>query len=212
MTVRALDLVSLDLDGTLVHPAIFNAVADGLGFGDALQKSYEDYLAGRLTLEEAFHHDFAFLKGRRVADMHAVLAASDAWTPGIAEAVGMLHQAGVRVVLTTDQPRFLAEFTRRFGIEEHVCTEAEVVDGVVTGRVEPSFAKWPNLERFLAREGIDPARVAHVGNGPNDVAVFERVGYGVAVNAERPEVGAAADADLGRVEDLTLVARHLLDR
>jgi len=65
----SLKLVSLDLDGTLIHPAIFNAVADALGFGEPLQWSYQEYVAGRMSLEDAFHHDYKHFVGRSVSEM-----------------------------------------------------------------------------------------------------------------------------------------------
>lgn len=208
-----LRLVSLDLDGTLIHPAIFNVVADGLGFGEPLQRSYEAYVAGRMSLEEAFWHDYKFFVGRDVDEMHRVLRASKDWTPGIADAVARLKQAGLRVVVTTDQPRFLAECTRWFGVDDVVCTEAEVRHGRVTGEVKSEFAKWPNLERHLKAWKVDPRDVVHVGNGTNDIPVFERVGFSVGVNALSPLVNQAAKAsiprvhDFGEVADLVLAAR-----
>lgn len=206
-----LRLVSLDLDGTLVHPAVFNAVADAMGFGEPLRWSYHEYLAGRMTIPEAFVHDYRHFVGRRVADMHAALAASDRWTPGIAGAIARFHHAGLRVVLTTDQPRFLAEFTRRFGVDDLVCSEAEVDgEGRVTGTVRPQYEKWPNLERHLALAGVAPAEVAHVGNGTNDIPVFERVGTSVAVNYEKEAVAAAARHAIRHLGDLNEVADLLL--
>ncbi len=204
-TINALRLVSLDLDGTLIHPAIFNVVADALGFGEPLQWSYREYLEGRMTLEQAFHHDIAYFVDRPVDAMLAALERSDCWTAGIEGAVRRFHAAGLSVVVTTDQPRFLAEATLRFGVDALVCSEAEVVAGRFTGRVEPRFDKWPNLESHLARAGIAPSSAVHVGNGSNDVPIFRNVGLGVAVNCDSPEVlGAAALAvpsldDLGRV-------------
>ena len=209
---RVLRLVSLDLDGTLIHPAIFNVVADGLGFGEPLQRSYELYVKGEMSLEDAFHHDYRHFVGREVAAMHEVLRASRAWTPGIAEAVARLRAAGLKVVVTTDQPRFLAETTRWFGVEDVVCSEAEVRHGRVTGVVQPSFEKWPNLERHLKAWRIDPAEVAHVGNGTNDIPVFERVGFSVGVNALSPRVYEAARASVPEVRDFGEVADVLLAR
>ena len=203
-------LVSLDLDGTLIHPAIFNAVADAMGFGEPLQWSYQEYLAGRMSLEDAFHHDYKHFVGRHVGEMRAVLAASTAWTPGIRDAVARLHEAGLRVIVTTDQPRFLAEATLAFGVDEVVCSEAEVRHERVTGVVRPEFAKWPNLERYLRARRVDPRDVVHAGNGTNDIPVFERVGRSVAVNALHPSVNAAASASIERVEDLDEVARIIL--
>lgn len=212
MTLR---LVSLDLDGTLIHPAIFNVVADALGFGEPLQRSYKMYVAGQMSLEEAFRHDYKFFVGRSVDEMSDVLADSGAWTPGFQHAVSRLKHAGLRVVVTTDQPRFLAEATMRFGVEHVVCSEAEVVHGRVTSNVVPQFEKWPNLERYLRASGYTRAEVVHVGNGTNDIPVFEKVGYAVAVNPLDPRVPEAADAsvsplaDLNEVADLILAARDM---
>lgn len=203
-------LVSLDLDGTLIQPAIFNAVADALGFGAPLAWSYREYLAGRMTIPEAFEHDYRFLVGRRVDEMRRALDASAAWTPGIARAIARFHEAGLRVIVTTDQPRFLAEAARRFGVDDFVCSEAEVVEGVVTGNVESKFEKWPNLARYLASSGVAPAEVAHVGNGTNDIPVFERVGGSIAVNYEKDAVAKAARHAIPRVLDFGEVADVLL--
>lgn len=205
-----LRLVSLDLDGTLIHPAIFNAVADAMGFGEPLQKSYQEYVAGRMSLEDAFHHDYKHFVGRNVIEMHQVLRASLDWTPGIQAAVERLKEAGLRVIVLTDQPRFLAETTRWWGVEDIVCSEAEVKNDRVTGVVHPEFAKWPNLERYLRAKRIDPSEVVHVGNGTNDIPVFERVGYSVAVNALHTSVTEAADVDIPKLEDLADVADAIL--
>lgn len=203
-------LVSLDLDGTLIHPAIFNAVADAMGFGEPLQVSYQEYVAGRMSLEDAFHHDYKHFVGREVAKMHAVLRESSAWTPGIASAVQRLHDARLHVVVTTDQPRFLAETTKEFGVDELVCTEAEVRDGRVTGLVDPAFEKWANLERYLRAKGIAAADVIHVGNGTNDIPVFQRVGASIGVNALHPSVESAATTSITKLRDLNEVADIIL--
>ena len=207
-----LRLVSLDLDGTLIHPAVFNVVADALGFGAPLQESYKAYVDGRMSLEEAFHHDYRFFVGRDVAAMHAVLRASDAWTPGIPEAVARLKAAGLKVVVTTDQPRFLAETTRWWGVDDVVCTEAEVRHGRATGDVRPSFEKWPNLERHLKAWNVDPKHVVHVGNGTNDIPVFQKVGWSIGVNALSPKVYEAASESVPRMESLEEVADRILAR
>lgn len=206
----SLKLVSLDLDGTLIHPAIFNAVADRMGFGEPLAWSYQEYVAGRMSLEDAFHHDYKHFVGRSVSEMREALRGNAAWTPGIADAVARLKAAGLRVIVTTDQPRFLAEATLNLGVDEVVCSEAEVRHDRVTGEVHPEFAKWPNLERHLRARRIDAKDVVHVGNGTNDIPVFERVGMAIAVNALHPSVVEAADASIARVADLDEVAELIL--
>ena len=206
-----LRVVSLDLDGTLIHPAIFNAVADALGFGDALRPSFEAYLKGEMTIPEAFAHDFPYFVGRRVDELREVLRSTDRWTPGIGEAVARFHDAGLKVIVTTDQPRFLAEATQElFGVDELVCTECSIVNGRVTADVKPEFEKWPNLERWLRAKRVPPSAVAHVGNGSNDIPVFARVGFSIAVNHEKEAVARAARHAIPRLADLGEVADVLL--
>lgn len=203
-------LVSFDLDGTLIHPAIFNVVADAMGFGDPLRRSYDAYVRGEMSLEDAFRHDYKFFVGRSVDEMSDILEDTDAWTPGLHHAVHRLKDAGLRVMLLTDQPRFLAENVERYGIEDLVCSEAEVRHGRVTSNVVAHFDKWAALERHLKAIGVRPDEVLHVGNGTNDIPVFENVGFAIAVNPLDPRVSEAADITIDELRDVNQVADAIL--
>lgn len=206
-----LKLVSLDLDGTLIHPAIFNAVAEPLGFGDQLEETTRAYFAGEMTADETFHADYKHFVGRRVDEMLDALRKSDKWTPGIASAVERLHDAGVRVAVTTDQPDFLVTITRElFSVDDLVCTPAEVRHGRVAGGYQLQHDKWANLERLLKARRIEPAHVAHVGNGSNDVPVFKNVGDSIAVWPMSDAVRRGAKRCIEKPRDLVEVSEALL--
>lgn len=206
-----LKLVSFDLDGTLIHPAVFNAVADALGFGEKLEETTRLYFEGKMSADETFHVDYKHFVGRRVDEMREALRGSRAWTPGIAEAVERLHDAGMLVAVTTDQPDFLVEAARElFGVDHLVCTPAEITHGRVSGRYDLQHDKWANLERLLRAKRIEPAHVAHVGNGSNDVPVFRKVGQSVAVNPMSDAVRSAARHVVDPLEDMRDVVEILL--
>ena len=208
-----LRVASFDLDGTLVHPAIFNAVAEPLGFGDKLEETTRAYFEGRMTAEETFHADYKHFVGRRVDEMRDALRASPRWTPGIRKAFDRLHDAGLRIVVTTDQPDFLAEATRElFGVDALACTPADVRNGRVAGTYDYRGDKWENLSRLLRAWKVDPREVSHAGNGSNDVPVFRQVGYSAAVFAMNDEVRRAATVDLGSPEDMGDLAEAILER
>lgn len=208
-----LRLVSLDLDGTLIHPAIFNAVADPLGFGDKLEETTRLYFAGKMSADETFVADYRHFVGRRVDEMHAVLRASDRWTPGIRDGIARLHDAGMRVAVTTDQPEFLVRITRElFGVDDLVCTPAEVAEGRVAEGYDLQHDKWANLERLLRASGIRAGEAAHVGNGSNDVPVFRRVGYSIAVNPMSDAVREAATDTIAPLKSFAQVVERLLAR
>ncbi|MEA3200326.1 MAG: phosphoserine phosphatase [Thermoplasmata archaeon] len=209
----ALKLVSFDLDGTLIHPAIFNAVADPLGFGDKLEETTRLYFAGKMSADETFHADYKHFVGREVAPMHEALRASDRWTPGLAEAIERLHGAGLRVAVTTDQPDWLVAMTREmFGVDDLVCSQGDVRHGRVAGSYHLAHDKWANLQRLLRARRIDPREACHVGNGRNDVPVFRSVGWSLAVWPMHADVAAGAaevleePRDAGEIADRVLAA------
>lgn len=207
----ALRLVSFDLDGTLIHPAVFNVVADALGFGDKLEETTRLYFEGKMSADETFHADHKHFVGREVAEMHEALRASDKWTPGIAEAVDELHARDVEVVVTTDQPDWLAGLTKElFDVDGVVCSHGDVLHGRVAGTYRLEGDKWANLSRYLAAKRIDASDAAHVGNGRNDIPVFRRVGRSAAVWPMHDDVRHAATAVLEAPRDAMEMVDALL--
>ncbi|MGB0651752.1 MAG: haloacid dehalogenase-like hydrolase [Thermoplasmatota archaeon] len=203
------DLVTVDLDGTLLpDDTAFAAVLRGAGRGDDVADSDRRFFAGEITLEECFWEQWAWVQELSLQACHRHLRAA-AWLPGIAEGVRALKAAGLEVRLLTDQPSSLAEFAGRWGFAPPLCSPVEVDEGRQVA-VEARFDKWANLREHLESHGVDPARVAHVGNGSNDVPVWEHTGAGVAVFAE-PDVAAAATVDLGRPEGFDAVTAAVLE-
>jgi phosphoserine phosphatase len=204
-----LKLVSFDLDGTLIHPAIFNAVADPLGFGDKLEETTRLYFEGKMTADETFHADYKHFVGRDVASMREALRASDRWTPGLEGAVRRLHDADLQVVVTTDQPDWLASMTQElFGVDALACSHGDLRHGRVAGTYRLEHDKWANLERHLKARGVAPHEACHVGNGRNDVPVFQRVGWSLAVWPMHDDVRRGAAETLEKPRD----ADEMVDR
>lgn len=204
-----LDLVTYDLDGTLIDGTAFLLVARAFGFEDEVLHHDRRFRAGEITLEECFRIEFAFLRGRRVDEVGAALERGT-WFPGIEAAVARLKAAGLRVAVLTDNPDFITDHLTRFGIDEHIASRGVVSNGVVTGEVHPSFDKWANLHRYLEREGLDPGRVAHIGNDVNDIRVWQHVALGVCVEPTGPAVAEAADLVFDRIDDHVPIADAVL--
>ena len=204
-----LDLVTYDLDGTLIDGTAFLLVARA--FDNEREVLFHDarFRAGEITLEECYRIEFALLAGRTVEEVHGALSRGT-WFPGIADSVRALKTAGLRVAVLTDNPDFVTQYLSRFGIDDQVASRGEVNAGVVTGKVHASFDKWGNLRRFLERHRIDPRRVAHIGNDVNDVRVWEHVGLGVCVAPTGPAVAAGADLVFPHIDDHRPIADAVL--
>lgn len=202
------DLVTLDLDGTLIpRDTTFAAILRDHGFAKEVEETDGAYFAGRMSLDECFWAQWRLVQPLTLADLHRSLRKA-AWLPGIADGVARLKQAGLRVCLLTDQPSTCTDFLGRWGLTEAICSPVTVKEGRQVA-IDARFDKLANLRRRLAGWGIPEARVCHVGNGVNDIPVFQAVGGSVAVYGD-VQVRAAAQAWLPEPASLGDVADAVL--
>lgn len=110
--------------------------------------------------------------------------------------VALLRRSGVKVlVMSTEHNPVVAARARKLGVP--------VLQGLADKRTV--------LRDWLTIEGLDPARVAYVGNDVNDLGPMAEVGWPVAVPDAHPRVRAAARVVLSRVGGDGAV-RELCDR
>jgi YrbI family 3-deoxy-D-manno-octulosonate 8-phosphate phosphatase len=97
--------------------------------------------------------------------------------------VARLRRAGVRVlILSTENNPVVAARARKLGVP--------VLHGIDD--------KQQALLDWMSSEGLDPQRVAYVGNDVNDVGALSSVGWPVAVPDAHPHVRAVARVVLSR--------------
>lgn len=196
-------LITLDLDGTLLpDDTVFAAVLRGNGRSEDVAASDARYFSGETSLEQCFWEQWAWVQELRLSDMHRALRGA-AWLQDIHDAVKRMQQHGAKVCLLTDQPSVLTDFLGRWGLIDAICSPVTIVEGRAT-EIDARFDKLANLRERCQQWGIDLADVCHVGNGSNDVPVWQAVGGSVAVFAE-PAIAAHAGIDLGRIDSLHAV-------
>ncbi|GAA5156826.1 HAD-IB family hydrolase [Pseudonocardia eucalypti] len=106
------------------------------------------------------------------------------------------HAMGHTVVLASSATRFqVAPMAEDIGADHVLCTELEVVDGMVTGRPLGAplwgLGKARAVRRLAAEKDIDLATSFAYSNGDEDVMFLETVGSAVAVE---PQEALAAEA------------------
>ncbi|MBG0822352.1 N-acetylneuraminate synthase family protein [Planomonospora sp. ID91781] len=110
--------------------------------------------------------------------------------------VSLLRRSGVKImIMSTEQNPVVSARARKLGVP--------VLQGLTDKRTV--------LRDWLAIEGLDPARVAYVGNDVNDLGPMSDVGWPVAVPDAHPRVRAAARVVLTRPGGAGAV-RELCDR
>lgn len=187
-------LVTVDIDGTLTRVHGWRAIARAFGREPEYERSNRRFFAREIGEDEHLSDLLALARGRTVAEVETVLAATPK-LEGIAAGVSELRRRGARVGLLTHNPGYVVDYYRRtFGFDEgegvHVPVDQERPIG---GAVEVHVDKPEGLRRLLGRTAARPEEVAHVGDGWSDAEVFRLVGGGVAVNSALEEVNRAAD-------------------
>ncbi|MFD1539632.1 N-acetylneuraminate synthase family protein [Nonomuraea guangzhouensis] len=110
--------------------------------------------------------------------------------------ISLLRRSGVKVlVMSTEHNPVVAARARKLGVP--------VLQGIAEKRIV--------LRDWLTIEGLDPARVAYVGNDVNDLGPMAEVGWPIAVPDAHPRVRAAARVVLTKVGGDGAV-RELCDR
>ena len=94
---------------------------------------------------------------------------------------------------------FTDELAKELGSDHSYANKLEVVDGVLTGRIEGDIidpeAKATLLENIALNEGISLEQTVAIGDGANDLPMLQKAGLGIAFNA-KPVLAGAADTSL----------------
>lgn len=192
-----------DLDGTLVSGFTANAFfTDGVrsrqvGMGPALRTlaaAVDGNVLGGDPVRAA-GLALASMAGREeemLADLGERLFAQQiapTIRPEARRLVHAHHELGHTVVVSSAATRYqVAPVARDLGISHLVCTELEVVDGMLTGNVSGAMRWGPEKARgvraFAREHGVDLRRSHGYGNGSEDVDFLATVGQPVALTPD----------------------------
>lgn len=188
-------LVTLDLDGTLIETTVFQAAGEHLGMDEEIAFFDDLYFRGIISLETTFMAEYELFLDRPVDEVQDALEEGP-WLPDIQETVQALRAHGLQVWVVTDQPDWAVEVLASEGLSEGVYSTTRRWGGKIGPVDEMVFEKAPALIRRLDHAGIPAEEVCHVGNGSNDVPVFAEVGRSIAFNPDDEHIADAADVSM----------------
>lgn len=185
---RAKRLVVLDVDSTLIQDEAIDVLAERAGVGAEVAGITARAMAGELEFTESLRARVSLLAGLTQADLDSVRA-SLRLTPGAQTFVRTLHRVGYYVGVVSGGFTFVTDrFVDELGLDFAAANELELVDGVVTGRLEGPIVdragKADALTRFAEQFGVPASQTVAVGDGANDIDMLEVAGLGVAFNAK----------------------------
>src|SRR6201995_262868 len=196
---RAMRLIVMDVDSTLIQDEVIDLLADRAGCAAEVAKVTEATMRGELDFEASLRERVALLAGLNdgvLADVRRALRL----TPGARTLIRTLKRLGYRCgIVSGGFTQIIDPLAAQLGIDYGAANVREIAGGKLTGRVAGPVidraGKAAALRRFADQAGVPLSQTVAVGDGANDLDMIAAAGLGVALNA-KPVVRDAADTAL----------------
>ncbi|MDC9725310.1 MAG: HAD-IB family hydrolase [Gammaproteobacteria bacterium] len=197
-------LAIFDLDNTLLGGdsdylwgefLVENNIVDAESYQRGNQDFYDQYLAGTMDIFEFSAFQFKPLADNSIADLHhwreqyLVEKITPIMLPAARDLIAKHQQQGDTLLIITATNRFItAPIAKSLNIPHLIATEAEMVDGVYTGKVAgtPSYqdGKVTRLNEWLTEQGLTLEGSYFYSDSHNDLPLLNLVEHPVAVDAD----------------------------
>ncbi|WP_332701303.1 HAD family hydrolase [Devosia sp.] len=205
-------LALFDLDNTLLAGDSDHAwgdylcargILDGVAYKARNDAFYQDYLAGRLNIQEYLNFSLEILGRSEMAQLeqwHREFMRDCIEPIILAKGQALVEQhraAGDKLLIITATNRFVtAPIAARLGVDTLLATECEMRGGRYTGLTTdvPCYkeGKVTRLDRWLAETGYSLEDSYFYSDSRNDLSLLERVSHPVAVDPD-PTLRAEAE-------------------
>ena len=196
---RAMRLIVMDVDSTLIQEEVIDLLAARAGCADEVAKVTESAMRGDLDFAGSLRERVALLAGLDESVLDAVRA-SLRLTPGARTLIRTLKRLGYKCgIVSGGFTAVIEPLAASLGIDYVAANTLEVAEGKLTGCViEPIIdreGKTEALHAFARAAGVPLSQTVAVGDGANDLGMIAAAGLGIAFNA-KPVVRDAADTAL----------------
>jgi phosphoserine phosphatase len=196
---RALRLIVMDVDSTLIRDEVIDLLASRAGCADEVAKVTSAAMRGDLDFAASLRERVSLLAGLDVSVLDEVRG-SLRLTAGAQTLIGTLSRLGYKFgIVSGGFAEVIAPLAASLGIGYVAANSLEIADGKLTGRISGPVidraAKADALRRFAADTGVPLSQTVAVGDGANDLDMIAAAGLGIAFNA-KPVVRDAADTSL----------------
>lgn len=200
-------LVVIDFDSTLMDGETIDLLAEPAGVADEVSAITEQAMQGDLDFFESLSQRVKLLKGLPESEANQVFQ-SLPYMPGAAELVARLKEKKMRVIVFSGGFRPATSKARNdLGFDADFANILHLRDGALSGLVGGdmmfSDSKGDMMQRLQRLLDIQPQETMAVGDGANDLSMFEFARTRVAFCA-KPALQAAATHKID-VKDLTAV-------
>jgi phosphoserine phosphatase len=185
---RAMRLIVMDVDSTLIQGEVIELLAAHSGHREEVARVTERAMRGELDFETSLRERVALLEGIPSSALDEVYGEL-VLAPGARTLVRILRLLGYRFALVSGGfSQITDRLAEDLGIHYARANELEIVDGLLTGRIVGDVVdragKAAALRYFAEQVGVPLESVVAIGDGANDLDMLEIAGLGIAYNAK----------------------------
>ncbi len=196
---RAMRLIVMDVDSTLIQDEVIDLLAARAGCADEVAKVTAAAMRGDLDFAASLRERVALLAGLDAGVLDDVRGELRL-TAGASTLIGTLGGLGYKFgIVSGGFVQVIGPLAAELGISYVAANVLEIIGGKLTGRLSGGVidraGKAEALRRFAADSGVPLSQTVAIGDGANDLDMIAAAGLGVAFNA-KPVVRDAADTSL----------------
>jgi phosphoserine phosphatase len=196
---RALRLVVMDVDSTLIQDEVIDLLAERAGCAEEVAKLTSAAMRGELDFASSLHERVALLAGLDAAVLDDVRRELRL-TAGARTLIRTLGGLGYRFgIVSGGFIQVIGPLAAELGIGYVAANKLDIAAGKLTGRVTGPVidraGKADALRGFARDAGVPLSQTVAIGDGANDLDMIAAAGLGVAFNA-KPAVRDAADTSV----------------
>jgi phosphoserine phosphatase len=196
---RALRLIVMDVDSTLIRDEVIDLLAARAGCATQVAKVTAAAMRGELDFAASLRERVELLAGLDAGVLDEVRGELRL-TAGARTLISTLSSLGYKFgIVSGGFGQVIAPLAAELGIGYVAANTLELAAGKLTGRLSGPVidraAKAEALRRFAADAGVPLSQTVAVGDGANDLDMIAAAGLGIAFNA-KPAVRDAADTSV----------------
>jgi phosphoserine phosphatase len=196
---RALRLIVMDVDSTLIRDEVIDLLAARAGVAESVTRVTAATMRGELDFAASLRERVGLLAGLAAGVLDEVRDELRL-TAGARTLISTLGGLGYKFgIVSGGFTEVIAPLAAELGIGYVAANSLEVADGKLTGRLRGPVidraGKADALRRFAVDAGVPLAQTVAVGDGANDLDMIAAAGLGIAFNA-KPAVRDAADTSV----------------
>lgn len=220
-SMQKIKLLGLDFDGTVAHypyPSAWEVIAQEIGCIDEDNALRRSYYNGEFDVRTWSFKSVELYKkyGLTRSLFRQLFATKMKPAVGALELLTELHRKKIKTAIISGSIKEVYEiFEKKFGVSVDFVRIAHQFDFDDNGFLSGGYftnqdfeGKVGALKEICNTEGIDVEECAFVGNGTNDIPIFNTVGMSFAFNPEKQEVVENADVIIHN-DDISEVLKYL---